>query len=215
MSKYLYGIAVVLLFAGFGEYSFGQLDCEGVRTCYVEIDIFEGSDPSSTNCYSEESVISVAIYGTKLYNEEPFYDDTTGLYSFTDTDGNITKFREMTIDEVDEQKFELETAVDGPNEVHEKDGVKVRHEEGDKLGFHTKLKDTELLGVCGVIMKVTLKGELMDGTKIEGFGEINLVGGNDPVRVDNINKPKDPGSGNCLNSKTPNCESDTTVEGEI
>jgi len=218
MSKYVYGLAVVLIFAGFGSYSFGQvqeLDCEvGSRTCYVEIDIFEGSDPSSTNCYSEESVISVAIYGTKLYNEAPVYDVTTGLYSFTDADGNPTlDFRVLEIADVNEQTFVLESESDIPNEVHEKDGSKVRHEVGDKLEFHTKLKDTTLLGECDRIRDVILKGELMDGTKIEGFGEINLVGGNNILeREDNINKPLDPGSGNCLLRKTPNCESETTVE---
>lgn len=199
--KYIYGIALVLLFAGFGEHSFGQdrLPCENLKLCYVEIDIFEGSDPSSTNCYSEESVISVAIYGTNLYNEPPAYDEKTGLYSFTQE----TLSRELKIANIDEQKLELESEI-GPNEVHEKDGIKVRHEVGGKLEFHTKLKDTTLLGKCDRKKDVILKGELRDGTKLEGYGEINLVG-NNFEKEDNINKPTEPGSGNCLEKKTPNC----------
>ena len=203
--KYFYVIALVLLVAGFGQSSISQdrLPCEDLKLCYVEIDIFEFSDPSSTNCNSDESVVSVIIKGDTLYNEMPEVVDEYGQFSFS----KEIESRDFSIDEIDEQSLKL--ASTESNEVHVKtDGTKVRHEDGTRLEFHTKIKLMDIDRTrCGKQV-IDLIGKIK-GTdiKIQGVGEINLVGGN--TDKENLNGPplENPA---CTNKKetinNPNCQ---------
>ena len=205
--KYFYVIALVLLVAGFGEHSFGEghrLLCEDSKLCYVEIDIFEFSDPSSTNCNSDESVVSVIIKGDTLYNEMPDVVDEYGQFSFS----KEIESRYFSIDEIDEQSLKL--ASETENEVHTKDdGVtKVRHEDGTRLEFHTKIKLMDIDRTrCGKQV-IDLIGKIK-GTdiKIQGVGEINLVGGN--TDKENLNGPplENPAcTNNIKNTNNTNCQ---------
>lgn len=78
--KYLYGIALLLLFAGFVEMASAQTKVDSVqelgcykdsRTCYLEGDLYPNSLPSSINCKSDKSTFSFATYTDKVYSEAP------------------------------------------------------------------------------------------------------------------------------------------------